>query len=444
MNEANLSDISFDELFQAIKRGWRNAEEFLHHLNASPLDIRFKNIQKSIDLIHSKPISKPPRQELYLRQWQEYNSGQREGLDSSAIRYLCWEPSVASDVKFISYLEQVKGRLNSRAIQGLVRSYHCRWDTSVANSWLAERLKGILHNFKGSQRVLAKWRESLSTILGSEAPRCFAKEILLADFRPIKENIEEWALDGQSAFIHEAVKLATVDCREMIRRNPEGQDYFLKELLGWGGWELSAFKKEIENTILHKNSSILSEKIQSFILGHANLGDPRLPRNNNWLGISDEAKKVFISWLSRRDIIFFFEHVLPKGSDPHGRKDFWLRYVNNLRQSRPLLSEDDRLRLSTRTKDVNYGRISGQNSAFILDFGTIVCVEFSVVGACYIYPKNDFDKMVPELFASRWFSEKELKVKGKAIGRVIHRVTVNTDWRYDVESFLAKNGIRPN
>lgn len=444
MNEETLSDITFDELFQAIKRGWRNSEEFLHHLNTSQHEIRFKNIKTIIGSIRSKPISKPPRQEIYLRQWHEYNYGQRDGLDSSAVRYLCWEPSVATDVKFISYLEQVKDRLNSRAIQGLVRSYHYRWDASVANSWLAERLKGILQNFKGSQRVIAKWRKSSGAILGSEAPRRFVKEVLLAAYKPIKENIEEWALDGQSAFIQQTVRHATVECREIMRSNQEGQDYLLKELLGWDGWELSTFKKEIENTILHKNSSILSEKIQSFILGHANLGDPRLPRNNNWLGISDEAKKIFISWLSRRDIIFFFEHVLPKGSDPHGRKDFWLHYVNNLRQSRPLLSEDDRLRLSTHAKDVNYGRISGQNSAFILDFGTLVCVEFSIVGACYIYQKHDFDKMVPELFASWWFTEKDLKVREKAVDRVIHRVTLNTDWRYDVKNILAKNGIRPN
>ena len=47
----------------------------------------------------------------------------------------------------------------------------------------------------------------------------------------------------------------------------------------------------------------------------------------NWLGIQ-VARQRLLQWLSRADIHFFFEHVLPKGTDPHGRKTFWLKYVS--------------------------------------------------------------------------------------------------------------------
>ena len=120
---------------------------------------------------------------------------------------------------------------------------------------------------------------------------------------------------------------------------------------GWGGL-LQDFHAAIGATILHpvttKNPG-LQERLIKVVLSDTRLGDPRLPRNTkNWLRIQ-EARQRFLQWLSRADINFFFEHVLPRGKDPHGRKAFWLRYVPRVLMSRPLLNRDDEARLRVTT-----------------------------------------------------------------------------------------------
>ncbi|HEY5864040.1 MAG TPA: EH signature domain-containing protein, partial [Candidatus Tectomicrobia bacterium] len=74
-------------------------------------------------------------------------------------------------------------------------------------------------------------------------------------------------------------------------------------------------------TILHPIAARdldLQEALKKLALHDTRLGDPRLSRNmKNWLGIQ-EARQRLLQWLSRADIHFFFEHVLPKDTDPHG------------------------------------------------------------------------------------------------------------------------------
>jgi len=164
----------------------------------------------------------------------------------------------------------------------------------------------------------------------------------------------------------------------------------------------------------------------------------------------DEASRRLQEWLSAADITFFFETVLPKGKDPHGRKAFWLRYVGcrGLR-SRPLLSNSDKWRL----RDVlwkkgaqasDFGRLLDEDtSAFILDFGPILAIEFSAVGnACYVYEKRVAAEIVPDIWTSLPFSKTDLKRKTKiATSQPIIHDRQNR-WKHEMERFLARYGIR--
>ena len=189
------------------------------------------------------------------------------------------------------------------------------------------------------------------------------------------------------------------------------------------------------------------------LLKDSRLGDLRLPhRRPNWAMVDPAAQRRFLEWLSRADIVFFFEHVLPWGKDPHGRKQFWLRYVSRVAQSRPLLNWDDRRRLETvlrakREESKNFGRIDGHTSAFLLDFDKIVVVEFSVPGnACYVYTKADFNRILGDFWTQRKLTVSGLKKKTSSLTKQpgsgwdgVHR----RGWEVDASQLLALYGVRP-
>ncbi|MBO0801053.1 MAG: hypothetical protein J2P31_19730, partial [Blastocatellia bacterium] len=179
-----------------------------------------------------------------------------------------------------------------------------------------------------------------------------------------------------------------------------------------------------------------------FTLNHQKLGDPRWDATS-WAGVSEEARIRLVQWLSRADIVFFFDHVL-RGDDPHGRRKFWLQYAASLRQSRPLLRSDDEIRLSkeirrSRGGNTSYGRVTGAASSFILDFGSVVAIEFSTTSAIYFYDRETFNEIVPNLWQRYNFLESNLKVKERARGWVAH----HPDWEIEAASILARYGIRP-
>ena len=156
----------------------------------------------------------------------------------------------------------------------------------------------------------------------------------------------------------------------------------------------AGFHAAIGATISHPmaaSESGFQEALSKLVLSDPRLGDPRLSRNTkNWLGMAKPHQR-FLQWLSRADMNFFFEHVLPDGQDPHRRKAFWLRYVTRVKRSRPLLNHDDEARLraimrSQQEKMGHFGHVRGrESSAFLLDFGEVVVIEFSQGGECLLY-----------------------------------------------------------
>jgi hypothetical protein len=220
----------------------------------------------------------------------------------------------------------------------------------------------------------------------------------------------------------------------------------------WSGWAPNTLKNVMSRLILFptRENTELIEAIIRHVRSDPRFGDPRQPQNhNNWIGM-DEASRRVQEWLSAADISFFFETVLPRGKDPHGRKAFWMRYVGcrGLR-SRPLLSNADKYRL----RDVlskksatasDFGRLlDDDTSAFILDFGPIMAIEFSAVGnACYIYEKRAAAQIVPDLWTSLPFKKTDLKRRL----RIATSQPITHDrqdrWKNEMERLLARYGVR--
>ena len=90
--------------------------------------------------------------------------------------------------------------------------------------------------------------------------------------------------------------------------------YLFAELLTWQLWSNTSFKEIVAKLILdgHYQREAQREILQNFILSDDRLGDPTLKNGRNWADMDRNAHENFIQWLSRADIVFFFEHVLPK------------------------------------------------------------------------------------------------------------------------------------
>ena len=276
-------------------------------------------------------------------------------------------------------------------LQGLVRSCHTRWSQAwAAGGAVARYVEQRLETYRGSRQVLARWREHAAMLLGPQGHCIFAKSLIEARV-PIEKHCEAWALvePSKSQYVLEAARHAVHACQEHLGRDTALRTYLLTTLLPWAGWSMQDFHTAVGTTILHPIAARdleLQEALRKLVLHDTRLGDPRLPRNiKNWLGIQD-ARQRLLQWLSRADIHFFFEHVLPNGADPHGRKTFWLKYVSRVLMSRPLLNRDDEARLRVTMQSLqeqigHFGHVRGRaTSAFLLDFGPVVVVEFSQCG----------------------------------------------------------------
>jgi hypothetical protein len=417
------------------------------------VDSRFRNLTAVIKGLEQTKLAKPASDATeYVDQWNDILAGRRTSLEPRAIRSLCWNPGIATDRAFLSFLARTQHVPKSQSLQGMICSCHARWSRELAVSEPMERIRDHLHQYSGRNRLLNKWKDSAEMIVGPKAHDLMAGE-LIKSTGGLPGFCDFWGLSIESSqLFHTAAEIASVLCLEQIDRVPRYREFLFKELIPWQGWTPNMLKNVVSRLILFpkRDDAELIETIVHLVRSDQRFGDPRHPQNhNNWIGI-DEASKRMQEWLSAADITFFFETVLPRGKDPHGRKAFWLRYVGcrGLR-SRPLLSNSDKFRL----RDVlwkkganasDFGRLLDEDtSAFILDFGPVVAIEFSAVGnACYVYEKKAAAEIVPDIWTTLPFSKTDLKRKSKIATSQPIKHDQQNRWKYEMERILAGYGVR--
>lgn len=446
--EINAAEDALSEL-RSIPRFLNNISYQLINKSAEEC---FMKIVKTIERLGQPPAPpKPPRSQYYIRQWLQFKKNIIEKLERPALKHLCWECSIVKDPKFSDYLNIMDDELSGRAIKGLVYSLHVLWTNDLPKTSIVRFTERKIRSFNRKDRTLAKWKSDIGNILGNNAPLLFAMNVLLKDFKSLKMAADEWAIEEQSEFMRAVAIQAAEKCFRQVGANSSLTDYLFKTLLEWRGWDANAsgFKMIVSKLILHERVDEISERLRSFVLKHPLLGDPRFPINwNKWRGMDEMALQKFRGWLAREDIIFFFDHVL-KGRDRHGRRAFWLKYVENEKMisSRPFLSDS----IAWQFKDIqniNFGRLTSSvnQAAFVLDFGSIIVVEFSDLGRIYLYERQEFDKLIPNMWLTRHISENELKNTNIPKERMIRhqdiRNIVNVDWRVKAASILAKEGVR--
>jgi len=312
---------------------------------------------------------------------------------------------------------------------------------------LLRRWREQLLAYDGTNRILVRWKENLPLVLAQDAPEALGAWMLEALKAP-QPTATDWKLDPDTPFFIGAVRASLAKARGVWGDDSRIAAFACDDLLGWRGLPINEFKEEISDGVLHRDAEVeeVQESLKKLLLGHPDLGDPRLPANKaKWLGVRDEARRRFNEWLSRADIKFFFDHAFLQGGDRQGRKRFWLEYVPRIRRSRPLLCRDDGSRLKAALRELghgahSFGEIDGSNSAFLLDFGSICAVEFSRTGgACYLYETGVINRILPEFYGSAPTNQRALKRRSICITRIVHRV----GWEDVLRDALARRGVRP-
>jgi EH signature protein len=432
------------DLLSSLSSLQQSLELLNGHLEAiGEQPIKLERLEKTIAWLGEE---KTPKRVIcpdeYLQQWKDYLAGKVATLEWRVVRSLCWEPGVVTDLRFHNYLDRYWPELNARSLQGMVRACHLKWTREIANMPAISRVQQRLRKYQGLNIVLERWRGAATMLLGANGPMEFAHEIIKHQ-SSVLDACQDWKLDEQTGYVESAVEGAAGEV--LLPRLSETDAKIFMSLLQWTHWPIAKFKRILGKTILHslaENSESWRSEIIEFILNHPLIGDPRQD-STRWAGIPEEARKRFVQWMSRADIVFFFDRVL-RGNDLHGRRKFWLQYVGHLCQSRPLLRNADEVRLSAEIGrgqggTASYGRVNGGTSSFLLDFGSIVAIEFSTLGAIYFYNRETFNDIVPNLWQRVHFSEASLSNRDRARGWVAYR----PDWEDEAASLLANYGICP-
>lgn len=443
-----LSDSSFDDIIKRLQSCRNMLLEVIKTEETKDIDEVLTQFKEKSDKIcygyEIKPES--PRPE-YSKQWKDYLIGKNGEPSPRVIRNLCWDSDIASSKKFLDYIFKKQETLKPRSFVGIVRACHMKWKSIEDNREIVKNLLTRLK--KGSHKIIDKWNKDNSSremILGSEGHKLFAYE-MVRDNKKIKEYLESWEVDKQSEYFSDSISYAL----ELCMRDTNKIEYLFSEILGWKSWEDHLLKHKIKLLILddfYNNNESPKEKLINFVKSDNRLGDPRLPRyETNWFTMDKEERSRFIQWLAKEDIEFFINYVLPKNSDKHDRR-FWLGYLKNCKDSQIMLCQDDENKIKrsesfkkSELRISHLKRIKSNNSVLLLDFDKITAVEFSVVGAVYLYETSMFKKIMPNFRDKNNYKEGDFKDKYNCIDRFRH--TESKHWQDNVRNILAQYGIRP-
>lgn len=435
-----MKSVSLQEGLQNLTFAIRGFNDTAARQTRNFADVSLPRLVKAIDGVDA--LAKPLQPaDSHLRDWQAFVSGKTEKLSPRSIRNLSWYPEVAMDAQFAQQVfTSDRIRSSAKTIQGLVYSCHSKWN-DVQQLPQFPDLVDLVRSFAGPNGVVRKWRENINTVLSPDAVKKLALE-LFKKKAPLHGAIAELRLFEDTQFFREVVSECARSCCKRLS-DPETLDYFVYQILSWDKHRIESFKVHVNSAVLSgsfEESSDVKARLVNYLVNDVErLGDPRL-RPASWVGIEESKKKV-LQYLSREDIVFFFNKVMK--NDEHGRKDFWLRYVPSLVQSRPLLTDVDRERLNAvlpRDGIRHFGRTTGQRSAFLLDFGNVLAVEFEGVGACYLYDARTRDKYFREFYTLRPFDDQLLKMPSNALYRKRHQ----GNWGWVLGQALAQSGIYPS
>jgi hypothetical protein len=393
-------------------------------------------------------IVPPGNQEEALRQWQHYlKTRDTSQFTKRARRCLCSVPTVARDPRFLTLLEQSGSAPTVSMIAALLGAYHALWDSRGENAVFERRLTHWVHNYQGSYRPLRELTTIINEVVGPQAAPLAARSAFHKQSSAC-HLLEERGLATNTPYASAIAGGILNACVRQLEStgNLNHARYICEQLIpaDRGLIRDGAFFNTVKRLVtLSANTTdfALRDVVKNFVLLDPKLGDPRrYPNRWDTLRLSKEAK-IVAGWLSEEDLKFFFDLIMERQEDRHHRRNFWLRYVHRVGNSSVAIGQEDRDRLRSQLSDLKkrgrtYANLNTWDvSAFIMDFGKVIVVEFSRTGnACFFYKVDPDHKKIINLQA-REFSLFNLKIPNRASERVIH--DRNGNWMDKVQQHLA-------
>jgi hypothetical protein len=389
------------------------------------------------------------------KEWdQACSTNSFDNLSKRTIRLLCGISSVVTDLRFQAILSKTK--LNSKALRLLLPTVQSNWQSIPDRVGLLAHVREAVRSVERPKKIIANWQENEDKLLFDNSPMILGKAAA-RNFWTLQNIQEEYCLDSiNSEFLMFAFQFAAKEVLDIVQNSdnlsPQLWLYLQNQFL-----TSPVIKSKVRDRMLGIIIQALEKKraakndlsaaqswIKDFCLSQKDLGDPRL-NPSKWLEVGSEATASVVSWLSQEDIETFFHMFMDE--DDHGRMSFWLQYVRQLRGSRVVICENDRLRHRYELQKLQEKKrtfstvLKGDASAFILDFGDYIALEFSKKpNAVYVYPSEWFRLKFGSIYRPSFDSIPSMKDRAAAVIWQSH--DAHQAWMYSLRNQLASLGIR--
>ena len=400
----------------------------------------------SLSVVTDRAIQAPTASKDTLALWKEsVNSRGSRQLSSVEMRNLCWQPDAAFDGKFPMEHRKVRSDLLGRKeVMGLVYCQLARWssilrgsiDVRLVNDWLNKSDRsGYFHSIK----------MYLDQKTGAEK---FAKEMIRPNISVATELQKAFRIVTEGTEYARELRLhyGLANFNLMFGENITVRRWFHSEILGHLTKDLfvQILCKAVESCALPPSEDALND-FRILLVKFVDLGDPRIEGGQaKWKTVPEVIRNTVSEWFSQEDIRLFFDLFIDDDSDQQGRKQFWMKYALCVRRTRVLVGIDDLVKRARLAKEIRESSTIGKlldnkASAFVMDFGSVLVVEFSRKNnACYLYAPESKTAVV-QRFWSPMFKTSDLKnnMESWSLSHVGNR------WQARLTYELALRGVRP-
>lgn len=382
--------------------------------------------------------------------------GDIERLSGREIRALCWDIDTAVNPAFVRAVSEHPDLMQTRRwIEGLVLAYFSKWRTMQDAETLELLLRKAVGAFPRNNPRFDLYRRVVASLFSADAAKGMGSTIVARHYSTA-EFMHSWKIDPASG-LGEAIANEAVN---KWQQKHEKENHALRGelalpwirqltqgLLSSSMVGAAALTRAVSTLILWdqcEKDPQIQEAVRTFLLEDPRFRDPRLPnRNANWDLCAEAARQRVVGWLAKGDLLFFFKFIIR--DDPHHRRDFWLRYIDQAVDASVAVSEEDHIRLRAQVKEkLVYSRVDGATSAFLMRFRgaskDFLCIEFSETGnALHVHDADAFVTRFKSIRRPRFNLSSDLKNEATLFKKFSHFQS----WQYRVQSLLSRYGIRP-
>lgn len=402
--------------------------------------------------------------------WKQIKDNRKyDDLTRREFIMLCSLPDATKEEAFLELLNSWEEKIPFRALPVLLATIHDTWEENANQKSLCYFFSKFVKGYSGNRAYLNAWAKNNNMYLSQEGIKEFAW-LLSTEHYDIPTLCSQYHLPSSSSTFVELIRKQAMDnlikeLGKISQYNHTVWNYLFEDLIQPIDFEQLSELILIADKYTKQGNQEAEELLKQWFLNPDHFGDPRIYPGNWELKITQRAKETFIQWLSKEDLAFFFNLLLKKGEDEHGRRAFWEQYLGHVVSSRVLLSDEDWTRNRQVLQDMSKtnktlpGRIKDNTSAFIMQTKKLVIIEFSEKGnACYLFSKLSMPKTLAQDLTQLYQKNKVFE-KWRLIDTKIPELTMNDlrlgipsvklrhappdGWQTKPRRWLDSQGIRP-